>query len=198
MTSCHKGDGAPAQPMVAGPCWGEESLRRYAQAFPKTHVRKEFSTDQLLGQAGRAGAPGGQVTSSTITPPSPPEGRAGALCGERLAAGPAGTRPGTARTGPTCAEERKRRRPGADNKGERREEEAGKEEEAAEKPAGPDRGWGRGAADQATQLAWPRGQARRPGRATEAGADRHSWPEPNQKAARPRRPLTHCANAGRR
>ena len=51
--------------------------------------------------------------------------------------------------GPTCEEERKRRRPGADNKGERREEEAGKEEEAAEKPAGPDRGWGRGAAGQA-------------------------------------------------
>ena len=52
--------------------------------------------------------------------------------------------------GPTCEEERKRRRPGADNKGERREEEAGKEEEAAEKPAGPDRGWGRGAAGQAS------------------------------------------------
>ena len=58
-------------------------------------------------------------------------------------------RPGTARTGPTCEEERKCR-PGADNKGERREEEAGKEEEAAEKPAGPDRGWGRGAAGQAS------------------------------------------------
>ena len=61
------------------------------------------------GPGGQGRTPGGLVPSPAVRPPA---GRAGAPCGDRPASGPAGPKPGLARTGSKYEEERKRRRPG--------------------------------------------------------------------------------------
>ena len=79
----------------------------------------------------------------------PLAGRAGAPCSDRPASGPAGSRP-------VQPEALRARKEGEEDgrgpaKGWRREKEDEREEETAGKPAASDRGWGRGAAGEASE-----------------------------------------------
>ena len=114
-------------PPAGGPVPGRARLTPAGAGTPSHAGTQSLLSSLAPGPVGRAGR---RVGWSRPPWSRPPAGRAGAPCGDRPAAGPAGPKPGPARThlrARTCA-----------RKGWRRAE-------APVRPAAPDRGRGRGA-----------------------------------------------------
>ena len=88
------------RPHTAGwrPRAGESAAYALRRRHPLTHLYAERSQQIGSWAAGPGGTPGGLFTSPRSRDSRPPTGRAGAPCGDRPAAGPAGLKPGPART----------------------------------------------------------------------------------------------------